>query len=549
MPLSHHLFFAFVAASAILAERANVALKRNDRLSSQRLTAALVINTFAMCKSSPKFGSVLGETICNAVCAGFAWLTILSVFRELESQQTQERTVTEYGDEDLGISSLDWSPSKITSAMPMDTSDTQLQACRQDGTTEVKIRAGMPELCKQILKGEELSGDLVRRNAVMNTLTKFQARAAPNKRLVEAFLIDNCFSTEDANECKEFHNKAEARLDLGERKNRDGEIEQSKWDELAHAAKAVAGAELQRAFAGRVEIFSVIQMLTLKVALQCLCDVDIHIDDPEHDDHIRRLAKEINAQWLRSKGEYDAGVKPVWAFEKQTELLWHVQAIFPDWDIADRKGNPFNMILPGYETLWRVALRCFLEIQARGHADAEIWSATLKHFVSADSPICVASFRDRGADGKQSSAEMIAKEALRLYPPTRRIYRDFKDESGLVYHMAADVEASQREEETWGVDALLFKPSRWSNVRPDFERENFMAFGAKPFTCPAKGRVSAAEKLPFGPTMVAFIVGILLVKTEDDELKWRVVGEVQAGDIPLSTAREAYSDVLLQSAC
>ena len=40
--------------------------------------------------------------------------------------------------------------------------------------------------------------------------------------------------------------------------------------------------------------------------------------------------------------------------------------LFPDWDKSS-KENPLNLILPGYETLWRVVLRCFIEVTARSH--------------------------------------------------------------------------------------------------------------------------------------------------------------------------------------
>lgn len=41
-----------------------------------------------------------------------------------------------------------------------------------------------------------------------------------------------------------------------------------------------------------------------------------------------------------------------------------MRKVFPDWDETDGTKNPFNFILPGYETMWRVVLRCFLKIVA-----------------------------------------------------------------------------------------------------------------------------------------------------------------------------------------
>jgi len=98
------------------------------------------------------------------------------------------------------------------------------------------------------------------------------------------------------------------------------------------------------------------------------------------------LAREINEQWLRSKGDYDADELPRWSFTKQTGLVEALQGAFPEWhaDGNDGTENPLRLILPGYETLWRVVLRCFVELTSRSPADAADWCTCLQAFL--DSP-------------------------------------------------------------------------------------------------------------------------------------------------------------------
>lgn len=55
------------------------------------------------------------------------------------------------------------------------------------------------------------------------------------------------------------------------------------------------------------------------------------------------------------------------------------------------------------------------------------------------------------------SVKHIVDEALRLYPPTRRIYRSLHNGC----EIAVDVEFLHRDQKTWGEDAGVFDPKRW----------------------------------------------------------------------------------------
>ena len=62
----------------------------------------------------------------------------------------------------------------------------------------------------------------------------------------------------------------------------------------------------------------------------------------------------------------------------------------------------------------------------------------------------------------------IAKEALRLYSPTCRVYRIFKlnpaypSAEPVEQLVAADVKAYQRDPSIWGLDADKFNPDQWA---------------------------------------------------------------------------------------
>ena len=299
-------------------------------------------------------------------------------------------------------------------------------------------------------------------------------------------------------------------------------------------------------------------MVTLKMALQILHGIPAA--QHEKDDSIRALAHEINQQWMASKGDYDPTRPPHWAFRSQRQLIGPLNQVFEDWDESDSVTNPMNFLLPGYETLWRIVLRCFLELNFRGHSDAPHWQAVLKSFADQPTPTQLDS---ASADASGVCARDIVQEALRLYPPTRRIYRDYIDELDRTVSVAADVEGMHRDESVWQDDACLFNPDRW-NRKPiydgskqseqtrltDFAEAHFMSFGRQPFRCPARRRFPVnGDKsgksgfwLPFGLTMISMLTAAL---TDEIGEKWRLNASLPE-TAPLDTGREAYEELMLE---
>lgn len=137
---------------------------------------------------------------------------------------------------------------------------------------------------------------------------------------------------------------------------------------------------------------------------------------------------------------------------------------------------------------------------------------------------------------------------MRLYPPTRRIYRQYEDGMGKSEGISADIEGLHRNTNIWGDDADSFRPSRWAVISEEEEKTSFLAFGASPFSCVAK-TATQAGLMPFGVAMVALIVAGL--STELNRNGWAllpIAGEeevLEAGK-PLKTGREAYAELRLK---
>jgi hypothetical protein len=96
-------------------------------------------------------------------------------------------------------------------------------------------------------------------------------------------------------------------------------------------------------------------------------------------------------------------------------------------DASVPKRTPMNLILPAYETMWRVVMRTFLEIR---HRDAELgpdWSRTMEEYLETlKDPDCMRQ-RPLWISSSNGVKPMdIVKEGLRLYPPTRRVHRCLK---------------------------------------------------------------------------------------------------------------------------
>ena len=374
------------------------------------------------------------------------------------------------------------------------------------------------------------------------------ARAIPNQRLVVAFGIDNSFTTVCPARYKEFNHHVQPLLNRN-RDSRDwlciGLFSRSLV--LSAAPPRLSSLHLAPFLRGYV-LTTIIQLFFPKAlatasastpataAAAAAATASSAVTDANGSEYghasstdatglmIMRLADLIHEMWVQSKNG------PPSATSRQ-QLAATVDALFPWLD-----SNPLDLLLPAYETLWRVVLRCFLEVQFRGD---DCWRQVLLRFLGAptfpnfsnpygygteggegggegvggeggggeegsgEGGVAKGGGREGGEGGEGAeeavAVEWIVKETLRLYPPTKRIYRA----TSATESLAADVEALHCCAELWGADADRFRPGRWADIANEAEAElGFMPFGEGTFVCPAK-RV-------FAPRLIAILVAALL---------------------------------------
>jgi hypothetical protein len=163
----------------------------------------------------------------------------------------------------------------------------------------------------------------------------------------------------------------------------------------------------------------------------------------------------------------------------------------------DPEQNSMNWILPAYETMWRVVMRCFLEIRFGQANNDGKWSHVLAKYLEKikDAKAYQAApglFTKAGLDLDGIAPIYVIKEALRSYLPTRQVHREFDGKT-----FPADIEECHRLEILHGENPSIFKPERWQRMVEINDRESGSStmgkegrYGFMPFAllCPAGGR-------------------------------------------------------------
>jgi len=275
---------------------------------------------------------------------------------------------------------------------------------------------------------------------------------------------------------------------------------------------------------------SFIQTLSMRLVLWILFGraeggSESHVQDRD----LVNLAEAINRVWLESKSS------KIPKFEENHDLQAALSAVFPDHDILQPEENPLNMILPAFETLWRATLRTFIEVRfTTGRGNLE-WHRTLATFAQMPT---MGQFKLQGTESG-ISAEFLVSEALRLYPPTRRIHRKFKWGRGEIVDVAADIETSHTAVDIWGQDATVFDPERWRYLSEE-QKNAYFPFGSRPYLCPASS--------VFGPWMIGLLVGALISEMWQDSWLDSANPEMMkelSSSARLRAERNAYEEVYL----
>ncbi|KAH8888099.1 hypothetical protein GQ53DRAFT_872331 [Thozetella sp. PMI_491] len=330
---------------------------------------------------------------------------------------------------------------------------------------------------------------------------RLRIRSQPNRRLVEAFGINNSFTTTSVKTHILFLKMASASISTSK----------WKWQPLFDQARHLLKHEISECGAysdGRVGLASCVRHLSLRIVLSVIFKIDPLEPSKVH---ISAITEEINDQWIRSKTSNQI-LKSKALFASLNSLNLGLSSD----DVAMPPEMALGIILPAFETLWRVVLLTFVTAFHRqyNHSIEE----RLK-----DIPACL------GDSSSEKESLKVAKEGLRLYPSTKRVYRT-DSTSFRELNVAADVEWCHRSDEIWGPDSLSFRPDRFDHLSA-LQKNSYFPFGLQPHVCPAVGG--------FGERLITMLVAAL-----GQELS-HTVGSIRFNDadldgraqLPLPTGR------------
>jgi hypothetical protein len=338
----------------------------------------------------------------------------------------------------------------------------------------------------------------------------------------------------------------------------------------------------------RINLTSLVQALTMHAVLKSMYRKEMNPNIRDED--ILKLCPLISKVWIASKQDDEPCMSDSLArscrYENNRELQKCLKTVFKIH--GDGPENALSMVVHGFEMMWRVVLRLFLEVQfVSGAKDPEWWGFILKQYVknATDVQFCTPHASDAGTvdnnDGDEHywrdpfvkfTASQIVHEGLRLYLPMRQVYRacDFgpprvepehteditnsnpsiseeslpkiedMDEAFKSLYcriLAADLESCLLDDNVWGKETHRFDPARWCKI-PISNRECFVTFGSCLDPCPA------AEE--YGARMVGVLVGALLVGLQGDDGSSKMTWSLECRDSKVMAALEAKGRLSLE---
>lgn len=215
---------------------------------------------------------------------------------------------------------------------------------------------------------------------------RLKLRAKPNERLIQAFEINNSFTTEDMATHRRFLHDAIEIINLP---NKDS----GAWERIGCVAE-----EYMRQFAstadcphGPIDLAPMVRVMSLGAVLAALYPLQPR---PLKVEVARTATDAINKLWTLSKTKKAISEMPRASNELQS-LKAALQALLPG--INSDPSTVLGEIMPAYETLWRVVLLAFVHVAFRSqHVEASNYLAHLTEVV------------DNGDIGKDSDSEIKA---------------------------------------------------------------------------------------------------------------------------------------------
>ncbi|KAK4118691.1 hypothetical protein N657DRAFT_637816 [Parathielavia appendiculata] len=325
---------------------------------------------------------------------------------------------------------------------------------------------------------------------------RLHLRAVENRRLKAAFGIDNSLTTPLRSTHRQFLHASNAVLNGKYRS----------WEKLYRIAETFLDMEVSTQ--DSLPLAETVRCMVLAVVLFDSFDVD-PISVPRST--LVTITNEINKQWMLSKCHPDDLAPSALLNSTIASLNIRRQLILSySPHFTSRPESVLSLLMPQYETLWRVVLLTFATaFHHQPDAYPDVFQRT------ADVPSCL------GDPSREKEALKLAKEGLRLYPSNKRLYRASLTSSSNNNNnnnnnnnsssssnfppvpVAADISALHRHPSIWGADALAFRPGRFDDGQmTDLQREAYIPFSVKPHKCPAASNA-------FGERMVVVLVSAL----------------------------------------
>jgi hypothetical protein len=363
---------------------------------------------------------------------------------------------------------------------------------------------------------------------------RLRLRARENRRLTAAFGITNSLTTESPDEHRAFLTTA-TRLVKNKGRN---------WETLYGVAERFLLTEFETAAPSHERQGS----LFLAQSVRCMVLAVVLFDNFGIDpatiprDALVTITEEINTQWLASKCAPDV-VLPSGLLNATIDSLRLTSPFHPPDHPPLTAVEVLSLLMPQYETLWRVVLLTFVTAyhhQPDARQDAEQRTAgvpsCLGHPTREKEALKLAKVCFPSSILPSPSLRLailtsyhIFQEGLRLYPSNKHLYRSplpailsldslrhlpARFQFNHRRPLAADISALHRHPSIWGShhhnnghddddddDAHLFRPARFDDDKlTPAQREAYIPFSVGKHKCPA-GAASG-----FGERMVTLLV-------------------------------------------
>lgn len=302
-----------------------------------------------------------------------------------------------------------------------------------------------------------------------------RTRADANQRLRRAFHLESTFVSADPAVHSAFVKAATELI--------SPRLTWSLFAEIAVHAASLCLPSSQ----GSIALDIYVQRVCMYVVLVAVLHADI-------DDSSSHLVEDLD---LMTRGITDLWQQSKTTANPSAEILAQLNSRLRAW--LPTRENPIELIIPAYETMWRVVAIAVALIGEDKHAR----TAFEEYLQNPTHPQFTQFY------GELPSVQAIVSEVLRLYPPTRRISRVVTRSrlSSLPTSIArlfrlqhettvsADIEAVQRGS-VWGPTAQEFDAMRHHPARcTDVQRATMLAFGAGHLGCVAKNWAPQAGAL------------------------------------------------------